>query len=69
MIIWINGAFGSGKSSVAESICQKLTEAHLYDPEQAGYFLWDSFPEEMKRKGNFQHIPIWREFNYKILKY
>lgn len=69
MIIWLNGAFGSGKSSVAESICKKLNTAHLYDPEQIGYFLWDSFPEEMKRKGNFQHIPIWREFNYKILKY
>lgn len=69
MIIWINGAFGSGKSSVAESICKKLNVVHLYDPEQVGYFLWDNFPEEMKRKGNFQHIPIWREFNYKILKY
>lgn len=69
MIIWINGAFGAGKSSVAENICKRLDDAHLYDPEQVGYFLWDNFPPEMKRKGNFQHISLWREFNKQILKY
>jgi len=69
MIIWINGAFGSGKSSVAEAINKKIAQSFVYDPEQIGYFLWDVFPDEMKRKGNFQHIPIWREFNYKILKH
>lgn len=69
MIIWLNGAFGSGKTSVAEVICKKLRAAHLYDPEQVGYFLWNSFPEEMRGKGNFQHIPIWRELNQKILHY
>ena len=69
MIIWINGAFGSGKSSVAEKINKKICKSFIYDPEQVGYFLWDNFPDEMKRKGNFQHIQIWREFNHKILKY
>lgn len=69
MIIWINGAFGSGKSSVAEAIDKKLENSFVYDPEQAGYFLWHVFPDELKRKGNFQHIAMWREFNYKILKY
>ena len=69
MIIWINGAFGSGKSSVAEAINKKLSNSFVYDPEQVGYFLWDNFPDEMKRKGNFQHIDIWREFNYKILRH
>jgi len=69
MIIWINGAFGSGKSSVAEAIHKKVSHSFLYDPEQVGYFLWDNFPPELKRKGNFQHMDIWREFNYKILKH
>lgn len=69
MILWINGAFGSGKSSVAEEISKRLNKAFIYDPEQVGYFLWDNFPDEMKRKGNFQHLQIWREFNYKILKH
>jgi len=69
LILWINGAFGCGKSSVAEIISKRVSKAFVYDPEQVGYFLWDNFPEEMKRKENFQHLQIWREFNYKILKH
>ncbi len=69
MIIWINGAFGSGKSSVAYALQKKISGSFIYDPEQFGYFLWDNFPDAMKRKGNFQHINIWREGSYKILKY
>ena len=69
MIIWINGAFGSGKSSVAEAINKKITNSFIYDPENVGYFLWHVFPDELKRKDNFQHMAIWREFNYKILKH
>ena len=64
MIIWINGAFGSGKSSVAEGINNKVHRSFIYDPEQVGYFLWDIFPDEMEWKGNFQHIAMWREFNF-----
>lgn len=69
MILWINGAFGSGKSSVAEELNKNIEKSFVYDPEQVGYFLWDNFPKELKRKGNFQHLPIWREMNYKILKH
>ena len=69
MVIWLNGAFGSGKSSVAEAINKRIHKSFVYDPEQVGYFLWDNFPDELKRKGNFQHMDIWREFNYKILKH
>ena len=69
MILWINGAFGSGKSSVAEAINKKVSPSFIYDPEQVGYFLWSVFPDVMKRKDDFQHMMIWREFNYKILKH
>jgi len=69
VILWLNGAFGVGKSSVAALLVRCLPKAFLYDPEQVGYFLWDCFPDGMKRQGDFQHLPIWREFNYKILKH
>lgn len=69
MVLWINGAFGVGKTSVAEQICRIVSPSHLYDPEQVGYFLWDNFPPEMSRRGDFQHIPLWRQFNYQILQY
>ena len=69
MIVWLNGAFGVGKTSVAECLCKEIVPAHLYDPEQVGYFLWENFPQEMRRQENFQHIALWRQFNYQILKY
>lgn len=69
MIVWINGAFGSGKSTIADLLTKRLKPSYVYDPEQVGYFLWSVFPESMKRTGNFQHIPMWREFNYQILNY
>lgn len=58
MIVWINGAFGSGKSTTAELLHSKIEFSHIYDPEQVGYFLWDIFPAEIKEKVIF-----------KILKY
>lgn len=69
MVIWINGAFGSGKTSVANVLRSKMGNVHLFDPEEIGFFLWDNFPENMKRKGDFQNIPLWREFTYKMIKY
>lgn len=69
MIIWINGAFGVGKSLIADELKKSLENCFVYDPEQVGYFLWDNFPENMKRNGDFQNIEMWRNFNYQILKY
>ncbi|MFW2491951.1 AAA family ATPase [Clostridium chromiireducens] len=69
MIIWINGAFGSGKSTTAELLHSKIEFSHIFDPEQVGYFLWDSFPKEMKEKGDFQDLEIWRSINYQIIKH
>ncbi|MDD6795311.1 MAG: AAA family ATPase [Clostridiaceae bacterium] len=69
MIIWINGAFGIGKSTIAETLNSKIKNSHIYDPEQVGYFLWNNFPDSLKRKGDFQDINIWRNINYEIIKY
>jgi deoxyadenosine/deoxycytidine kinase len=69
MIIWINGPFGVGKSTTAELLHSKIEFSHVYDPEQVGYFLWDSLPIEIKAKGDFQDLEIWRSVNYQIIKY
>jgi deoxyadenosine/deoxycytidine kinase len=60
MIIWINGTFGSGKSAIAELLHLKIEISHIYDPEQVGYFLWDSFPDGIKRTGYFQDNSIYK---------
>ncbi|GAB6930985.1 tunicamycin resistance ATP-binding TmrB [Paenibacillus sp. JCM 10914] len=68
MIIWINGAFGSGKTQSAFELQRRLPNSFVYDPENVGYFIRDNIPPDAKQ-GDFQHYPMWREFNYKMLKY
>jgi len=67
MIIWINGAFGSGKSTTASKLQKLLVGSHIYDPEEAGFFIRNNAPKSMLKE-DFQDIPLWREINYKMLK-
>ena len=39
MIIWINGAFGAGKTQAAYELRRRAENAYVYDPENAGYFI------------------------------
>ena len=57
VIIWINGGFGAGKTTLAEELYQRLPDAVVYDPEDVGLMLW----KWMRPNGDFQHLPSWRE--------
>ena len=35
VIIWINGGFGAGKTTLAEELHRRLPDAVVYDPEDA----------------------------------
>jgi broad-specificity NMP kinase len=67
MIIWINGAFGSGKTQTAFEINRRLENSYVYDPENIGYFFRRNMPKEIIQ-GNFQDQPLWRIFNYELIK-
>lgn len=58
MIIWINGAFGSGKTTLAAELHRRLPDALVYDPEQIGFVLRGIVEVP---NGDFQHIPLWRK--------
>ncbi len=58
MIIWINGGFGAGKTTLAGELHRRLPEAVLYDPEYVGYILREWVPVPT---GDFQDLPSWRE--------
>ena len=58
VLIWINGAFGAGKTTVAEALVERLDGARLYDPEMVGFFLRHLVPPS--GTGDFQDLPIWR---------
>lgn len=68
MIIWINGAFGSGKTSVSNELYKKMRNSHIYDPEKIGFFIRENIPVNL-RNNDFQDFNLWREFNYKMLSY
>ena len=57
VIIWINGGFGAGKTTLAEELHRRLPDAMVYDPEDVGLMLWKWMPPN----GDFQHLPSWRD--------
>ena len=68
MIIWLNGAFGSGKTTCAFELHRRLPNSFVYDPENIGYFIRNNIPGEI-HKSDFQNHGQWRLFNYEMLKY
>ncbi|MCW6093420.1 hypothetical protein LAV60_09570 [Clostridium sporogenes] len=36
MIIWINGSFGIGKTTISNELNKKIINSFIYDPEMAG---------------------------------
>lgn len=66
MIIWLNGSFGVGKTTVAHKLKERIDDAIIYDPEEIGGFLSDTLPV---KEDDFQDYELWRKFNYEILKF
>src|SRR5690349_13345679 len=58
MLIWINGAFGAGKTTLATELKTRLPDALDYDPEYVGYLLTKWVPPPESR--DFQDLPLWR---------
>ena len=57
MIVWINGAFGAGKTTTAGLLAKALDGAKLFDPEYVGFMLTSFVPSPT---GDFQDLPLWR---------
>src|SRR4051812_37324803 len=57
VVIWINGAFGAGKTKTARGLVAMRPRAWLFDPEQIGFMLRSLWPGA---GGDFQDLPIWR---------
>lgn len=67
LIIWINGAFGAGKTTTCYELSRRLPNSFVYDPENVGYFIRKNAPKQIL-KSDFQDHTIWREMNYSMLQ-
>lgn len=68
MIVWLNGAFGAGKTQTAYELRRRLPGSYVYDPENAGFFIRDNLPPGLGL-ADFQDFPMWRAFNLEMLDY
>ena len=59
MIVFINGPFGVGKTSVAKLLVKKIPDAMLYDPEVIGSIL-QRILGPFKKVDDFQDYALWR---------
>jgi gluconate kinase len=57
VIIWLNGGFGAGKTTLAKHLHHRLPDTVVYDPEDVGLMLW----KWMAPNDDFQDLPSWRE--------
>ena len=61
MIVWLNGAFGAGKTTTAYELLDLLPGSSLYDPGLIGAELGRMLPKErVGQIGDFQDLPSWR---------
>lgn len=66
MIIWLNGAFGGGKTQTAYALQRRLPGSYVCAPEKAGYFLRTNLPSGL-RPSDFQDLPLWRTLTADML--
>lgn len=61
IVVWINGAFGAGKTSTARELIDLIPNSTLYDPRLIGEGLRYLLPpKRLAEVGDFQDLPIWR---------
>lgn len=59
MIIFINGAFGAGKTTITEMLVERIPNSLLYDPEVVGMGL-RYIVQPIVQFDDFQDLPPWR---------
>ncbi|MDT0439833.1 MULTISPECIES: NUDIX hydrolase [Streptomyces] len=61
MIVWINGAFGAGKTTTARELIDLIPNSTLFDPEVIGATLTRLLPaKHLAEVNDYQDLPIWR---------
>ena len=67
MIIWLSGAYGVGKSTLAEALANHIDNSTVFDAEEVGNAVRENYPGEPFGVV-FEDYPLWCEFTYQLLK-
>ncbi|MFY1679628.1 MULTISPECIES: NUDIX hydrolase [unclassified Streptomyces] len=60
-VVWINGAFGVGKTTAARELIELLPNSTLFEPETVGAALARMLPpKRLAEVEDLQELPIWR---------
>ncbi|RMC64849.1 tunicamycin resistance protein [Sinorhizobium meliloti] len=66
MIIWINGPFGAGKTTLAQKLRERRPEFLIFDPEEIGFLVKATVPKPAS--GDYQDLPLWRGLTIAALR-
>lgn len=66
MVIFINGSFGIGKTTVARLLVRQLEHSVLVDPEPIGVVLMQ-VTRAWRRVDDFQDLRLWRETSARLI--
>lgn len=58
MLLWLNGAFGVGKTTTAREIVECAPGRRMFDPEWVGLMLRANLSDQ--QFDDFQELPAWR---------
>jgi hypothetical protein len=58
MIVWLNGPFGAGKTTLAQKLRERKPDLLLFDPEEIGFVVKTMVPPAPS--GDYQDLPLWR---------
>lgn len=67
MIIWISGAYGIGKSTLAEAMAAQMKNALIFDAKEVGNAVRENYPN-CPYGYIFEDYPLWSDFCYLLLK-
>lgn len=60
MLVWINGTFGVGKTTLAERLAERWPDAVAVDPEHVGMMLMEWSKPHGLGVPDFQDLRLWR---------
>ncbi|MED5714607.1 tunicamycin resistance protein, partial [Enterobacter hormaechei] len=56
-MIWINGPFGAGKTTLAGRLRDRRPTSLIFHPEEIGFVVKETVP--IPASGDYQDVPLW----------